>query len=105
MIEIPTLLADLDLIDPIAYVNEEKAGMAPALKKLAAANDLPVSAFKVKRGPVEKVITSYAAKHRAQLVVMGTVGRSGVRARLLGNTAEAVLQHLKTDVLALKLEN
>ena len=104
-IEIPTLLADLDLIDPIAYVTEAKDEMVPALKQLAAANDLPTSVFKVKRGPVEKVITSYAAKQRAQLVVMGTVGRSGVRARLLGNTAEAVLQHLKTDVLALKLEN
>jgi universal stress protein E len=104
VITIPTLLTDLDLIDPIAYVRQEKESMAPALKKLAVANDLPATAFKIKRGPVDKVITSYAAKHRAQLVVMGTVGRSGVRARLLGNTAEAVLQHLKTDVLALKLE-
>jgi universal stress protein E len=104
VITIPTLLTDLDLIDPIAYVRQEKESMAPALKKLAVANDLPAIAFKIKRGPVDKVITSYAAKHRAQLVVMGTVGRSGVRARLLGNTAEAVLQHLKTDVLALKLE-
>jgi universal stress protein E len=104
-IEVPTLLADLDLIDPIAYAREAKEEMAPALKQLAEANDLPISAFKVKRGPVEKVITSYAAKQRAQLVVMGTVGRSGVRARLLGNTAEAVLRHLKTDVLALKLKN
>ena len=104
-IEIPTLLADLDLIDPVAYLREAKEGMAPALQQLAAVNDLPVNIFRVKRGPVEKVITSYAAKHRAQLVVMGTVGHSGVRARLLGNTAEAVLRHLKTDVLALKVDN
>jgi universal stress protein E len=33
---------------------------------------------------------------------MGTVGRQGVKARILGNTAENVLRHLKTDVLALK---
>jgi universal stress protein E len=33
---------------------------------------------------------------------MGTVGRSGVKAKLLGNTAEAVLQTLNTDVVALK---
>jgi universal stress protein E len=33
---------------------------------------------------------------------MGTVARKGVRARLLGNTAEEVLRHLHTDVLAIK---
>ena len=38
----------------------------------------------------------------AQIVVMGTVGRKGVKARLIGNTAEKVLAHLKTDVLAIK---
>ena len=55
-----------------------------------------------KRGPVDTVITSQAAKVRAQLVVMGTVARRGIRARLIGNTAESVLHHLRTDVLALK---
>jgi universal stress protein E len=104
-IEIPTLLADLDLIDPQAYVKEAKQAMKPAIRSLAEAHELPESSFRVKRGPVEKVITSDAAKVRAQLVVMGTVGRKGVKARLLGNTAEAVLRHLKTDVLALKYKS
>lgn len=101
-IEIPTLLADLDLVDPGAYVREAKESMQPAIKRLAAAHDIPESAFHCKRGPVEGVIASEAAKHRAQIVVMGTVARTGVRARLLGNTAEKVLRHLKTDVLAIK---
>ena len=43
-----------------------------------------------------------AARVGAQIVVMGTVGRKGVKARLLGNTAERVLRHIKTDVLAIK---
>ncbi|MFT4826597.1 MAG: universal stress protein E [Cryomorphaceae bacterium] len=103
-IEIPTLLADMDLIDPTAYVREAREKMKPAIVKLAQAYGLPHRSFLVKKGPVEKVITSVAAKQRAQLVVMGTVGRRGVRARLLGNTAEKVLRHLRTDVLTLKLE-
>lgn len=103
-IQIPTLLADLDLVDPLAYVKEAKEKMQPAIRELAKAHDLPESAFRAKRGPVEKVISSDAAKQRAQLLVMGTVGRRGVKARLMGNTAEAVLRHLKTDVLALKLK-
>jgi universal stress protein E len=101
-IEVPALLADLDLVDPRAYAEDAKQNMAPLISSLADKFELPEKAFKVKRGPVEKVITSQAAAKRAQLVVMGTVGRKGVKARLLGNTAEKVLRHLKTDVLALK---
>lgn len=104
-IEIPTLLADMDLIDPISYVREAREEMKPAIARLAEEHGLPVRSFRVKKGPVEKVITSVAAKQRAQLVVMGTVGRRGVRARLLGNTAEKVLRHLRTDVLTLKLQD
>lgn len=101
-IEVPTLLADLDLVDPRIYIKEAKEDMAPLIQSLAKKFDLPEKRFIIKRGPAEKVITSQAAAKRAQLVVMGTVGRKGVKARLLGNTAEKVLRHLKTDVLALK---
>lgn len=101
-IEIPTFLSDLDLVDPIAFSKEAREEMLPHLQELAAAHDIPEESFQFKRGPVEKVITSRAAKVRAQMVVMGTVGRTGVKARLLGNTAERVLHLLRTDVLAIK---
>ncbi|MCB1843821.1 MAG: universal stress protein [Halioglobus sp.] len=101
-IEIPTLLADLDLVDPLAYTRDARRDMQPQIDKLAAAYDLPEHLFVSKQGPVEKVITSCAASTRAQIVVMGTVARRGVKARLLGNTAERVLRHMKTDVLAIK---
>lgn len=101
-IEIPTLLSDLDLVDPIEYVQRARDAMKPHIKKLAAEFGIDESSFYCKRGPVERVISSRAAKVRAQIVVMGTVARKGVKARLLGNTAEKVLRHLKTDVLAIK---
>jgi len=101
-VEVPTLLADLDLVDPITFVRNAREEMQPHMRKLAQAHDIPEADFHCKRGPVEKVITSYAADVRAQIVVMGTVARKGVRARLLGNTAEQVLRHMKTDVLAVK---
>ena len=101
-VEVPVLLADLDLVDPVAYAREAQAAMQPRIAELADAFDIPAGDFHCKRGPVERVITSQAAKVGAQIVVMGTVGRTGVKARLLGNTAEKVLRHLKTDVLAIK---
>jgi len=102
-IEIPALLAEFDLVDPLAYVKEIKAEMKPRIKELAEAHDLPEDIFRIKKGPIAKVISSDAAKNRAQLLIMGTVGRRGLTARLLGNTAESVLRHLRTDVLAIKL--
>ena len=101
-IEVPALLADLDIVDPATYASEQRQKLLPHLQALAAAHELDEKAFVTKRGPVDKVITSQAAKVRAQLVVMGTVARRGIRARLIGNTAESVLHHLRTDVLALK---
>jgi universal stress protein E len=101
-LEIPRLLSELDLVDPLAYEKDQKAIMQPHLVKLAAAHNLPETLFRIKRGPIDKVISSEAARVRAQLVVMGTIGRKGIRARLIGNTAESVLRHLRTDVLTLK---
>ncbi|MEL7044995.1 MAG: universal stress protein [Pseudomonadota bacterium] len=103
-IEVPTLLADLDLVEPTTYTKEHREALLPHLKALAKEHGLPEKAFVTKRGPVDKVITSQAAKVRAQLVVMGTVARKGIKAKLLGNTAESVMHHLRTDVLALKPE-
>jgi universal stress protein E len=101
-IEIPAVLSELDLVDPLAYVREHREDMLPHLRKLAETHGLPEKMLRTKRGPVAKVITSEAAKCRAQIVVMGCVGRKGLKAQLLGNTAEEVLRHLRTDVLALK---
>ncbi len=72
------------------------------MKRLSAEYDIPEKNFRLKQGPAAKVITSEAARLKAQLVVMGTVARTGVRAKLIGNTAEQVLARLKTDVLAIK---
>lgn len=101
-IEVPTLLADLDLVDPVSYAKEHREELLPHLKALAKEHDLAEKRFVTKRGPVDKVITSQAAKVRAQIVVMGTVARQGLKAKVIGNTAEAVLQRLRTDILALK---
>ena len=102
-IQVPAVLAELDLVDPASYARSAMESMQPQISKLARTCGVSESAFQCKRGAAERVVASRAAKVRAQLVVMGTVGRKGVRARLLGNTAEKVLLHLKTDVLAIKL--
>ena len=41
----------------------------------------------------------------AELVVMGTRGRNGISAALIGNTAEHVMDNINCDLLAIKPEN
>lgn len=101
-LHIPAVLTELDLVDEYSHAKQMKEDLRPKLLKLSRAHDLPLRAFKLKQGPIEKVLTSEAARLKAQLVVMGTVGRTGVKGRLLGNTAEKVLDLLRTDVLAIK---
>jgi nucleotide-binding universal stress UspA family protein len=56
------------------------------------------------RGWARKEIPQLAKQLGADLVVMGTVGRTGVPGLIMGNTAETILNHIDCSVLALKPE-
>ena len=58
----------------------------------------------VEEGLPETVIAQVALKIDAELLILGTVGRTGISAALIGNTAEHVIDQLNCDVLALKPE-
>jgi len=55
-----------------------------------------------RRGEPEGVVPECAVAGGIDLVVMGTVARSGVVGLLMGNTAERVLRNLPCSVLAVK---
>ena len=45
-----------------------------------------------------QTIVRFADEHDASVILMGTHGRSGVKAVLLGNTASAVMHHARRPV-------
>lgn len=53
-------------------------------------------------GNAGDVITSLAEEHDVDLIVMGTVARSGIPGFLIGNTAEKVLHRVHCSVLTVK---
>ena len=59
----------------------------------------------ISEGPVAAEILSQIERHKAQLLVMGTVGRGGVEGVLVGNTAETLLREIPCSVLAVKPED
>jgi nucleotide-binding universal stress UspA family protein len=58
--------------------------------------------FHLRRGPAARIIPETAEQLQADLVVMGTVARTGIAGLLIGNTAETILEQLKCSVLAIK---
>lgn len=58
--------------------------------------------FHLRKGDPRTVIPEIVAQLRADLVVMGTVGRSGIPGLIIGNTAEVILNNTECSVLAIK---
>lgn len=54
------------------------------------------------KGEPENVIPRFVKSKRIDLVVMGTVGRSGIKGFFMGNTAEKILNNINCSVLAIK---
>ena len=54
------------------------------------------------KGDPRKIIPAFAEEIKADLVVMGTVARTGMSGFFMGNTAETILNQLNCSVLAIK---
>lgn len=102
VIHFSRILTELDMIDPLAHTREIRKHLQAKVARLSSRHGIPADRILLKRGPVDKVIVSEAARLKAQLLVLGTIGRRGARGKLIGNTAEKVLMLARTDVLALK---
>ena len=46
-------------------------------------------------------ISNIAKELKVDLIIIGTVGRSGIKARMIGNTSERILDHTQADVFVL----
>lgn len=54
------------------------------------------------KGSAKDVIPEYAEKIGAELVVLGTVGRTGIPGFIIGNTSESILNQINCSILAIK---
>jgi nucleotide-binding universal stress UspA family protein len=95
----------------ISYIQREQAHHRNELHRLAEklrgwigkdAYDYLSPRVHLPEGPAKVVIAPLAAELQADLVVMGTVARTGISGLIIGNTAEAILNRLRCSVLAVK---
>lgn len=85
-------------------VEEEQMRRERTLDDLLSHNlpsDLPRHVHLVK-GSAASAITSAVDDHRINVLIMGTLARTGVNAMVMGNTAERVLDEVRCSVVAVK---
>ena len=58
--------------------------------------------FDLTKGPAKKMIAQRVSDLVADLVVMGTVARTGIPGIIIGNTAETIIDQIACSVLAIK---
>jgi len=86
------------------YANEELAHARKRVEYIreSTRDDDTRIEVDIVEGSAEQVIPAYATNNNIDLLVLGTVARSGIRGILIGNTAEVVLENAPCSILAVK---
>lgn len=96
------ILSDLDLVD----IHKREHAHAPEVRKVIESEyrdyGIEGSHWHIHAGAPETILAGIATGIKADLVVVGSVGRKRLQGLLLGNTAEKILKNLHTNVLVLK---
>ena len=87
---------------PVAVHLDHGSSFELAMKALRQKFGINENMTHVEKGLPEEVIPDLAEHLQAGIVVLGTVGRTGISAAFLGNTAEQVIDHLRCDLLVIK---
>jgi universal stress protein E len=88
---------------PIDEIEEKnRAEHSRHLDAFATKNGISPDALHQLPGRTRDVLPVFARANNIDLVVMGAVARTGLKRRLLGSTAEIVLDHLPCDILIVR---
>lgn len=88
--------------DPEAIANWQK-DLAAFLEPLRRGDgEVPLQSVVKERVNIREAILDQVNETHADLVVLGTRGKSGLREMLIGTTAEKVIQHAPCSILAVK---
>jgi universal stress protein E len=99
VIEFSEVLSDLDIIDPRKVRREALAASQEFLTALIAPYRIPKNRVHRPAGKVGQMVAATAKKTGAGLVVVGSAAQRGIGARMLGNSAEKILERSPADLL------
>ncbi|MFD2176640.1 universal stress protein UspE [Veronia pacifica] len=96
------ITVELPEFDPSSYTDAVRGHHLLTMKTLRQKHSINDDLTHVEEGLPEDVIPEVAKKLDAELVILGTTGRSGLSAVFIGNTAEHTIDQLDCDLLAIK---
>lgn len=92
--------------EDVARVEQQWAAdgqeIVDAVKKTGEAKGVKVKSILAKSDVVSDAIIAAARKHKADIIVMASHGRKGVKRLLLGSETQQVLTHSEIPVLVLR---
>lgn len=95
-------MSDDEIAETVAQADvSHKDGLEALLKDSAVGGQIALQRL---RGRPAQCIPAYVAEQQIDILVMGTVARTGLPGFLIGNTAESVLQSLRCSLVAFKPE-
>ncbi len=104
-VEPMAVIASADFPVPLdPHTDEAEAGAMQQLERAAREAGLVGATLRVELGPSGATIVEHAKALVADLVIVGTHGRSGARRLLLGSTAEEVVRDSTCDVMVVRLD-
>jgi universal stress protein E len=101
VVEYSEVLSDLEVIDPRKIRKEAVAASGEFLEALIEPYDIARTRVHRPAGKVGHMVAQTVRKTGAGLVVVGSAARRGLGARLLGNSAEKILERSPCDVLVI----
>mgnify|MGYP000088374054 CR=1 FL=1 len=96
-------MLDFDVVDKQSVKRAKAPAAQEKMDDLLSLYNMSSITSHIIAGPPDRMIPHQANELYSDLVIIGSVGREGVSNLLLGNTAEKVLHHLRTDCLIIKL--
>lgn len=83
-----------------SWLDEQKSQLSDTLGKDTM--DYLAPQLHLVEGETCEVITDFVKRKKIDVVVMGTIARTGIPGFFMGNTAEAILNNIYCSVLAVK---
>lgn len=96
---------ELSGFDPAVYDDAVRGQHLLAMKALRQQFSIDESRTHLAKGLPEEVLPDLADQLQAGILVIGSMGRTGLSATFPGNTAEQVINHLHCDLLAIKVDS
>lgn len=85
----------------LEYFRTEGKEATAYVENSAKAENVEVESLILEGSPVNEIV-DFAEKNDIDLIVMGTLGRTGIQRFLLGSVAENVVRHSKKAVLVVR---